>query len=1031
MYRVRLILLTALIFRTFLFFSQNETAKWYFGYNAALDFMTNPPTILASSSMTVDEGCASISDNSGNLLFYTDGAVIWTKTHTVMANGTGLIGGHTPTQSSLILKKPGSATLYYVFTIHGNTWAPGLHYSIVDMSLASGNGSVTVKNANLSAGSVHEKVTATRHCNGTDFWIVVRDFSYINMNDNGNFHAFLLTSTGVSTTAVTSVFNYPTYFHMIGGMKISPNGKKIACANYNYSLTATTFEIFDFNPSTGVVSNSLALMNNFVNNVNSFFASGYGIEFSPDGTKLYGAQANFYATLNNGNIYEWDLCAGTNSAIAASQTTVSAATGTNYFGVGSMQLAKNGKIYVAHSSLSSTLEALSVINNPNGYGAGSNFVYGAQIVNSQLPHWGLPNYGSYNFLQHPAPPPFTYTPTTATGCLGAYFTAPALQNTVASCPASSYSITGYAWDFGDPLSGTNNISFLPNPSHNFSGPGTFTSQLILYYSCSGGSDTLRQVVSVSGTSLVVNTASITCASLGMGTVSISSGSGSYSYSWAPTSQSTSVVNGLIPGTYTISVSDNSLNCSVTNTVYFAPLIPLTANVVHTPSVNCYGANTASAAFTNVAGGSATQTYFWYNGTTSLTSSNVNGIVAGTWSATITDALTACQVNSVFTIIQPPALTLNIVPSLSAACIGASIALSGSCSGGTSGYFYLWSNASFSYSTNVVHNLPGTYVYTLNASDALGCTTAQTVALDYVAMPTIAVNSGSICPGNTFTIQPSGASNYTYSGGSALVSPTISSSYSVTGTHSLGCIATNTAVCFVTVHPDPTVTVGSGTICVGESFTIATSGAATYTCSAGSFVVQPLTTTAYTVSGTSAQGCLGATAATGTVVVNALPLVGASSNRTLMCAGESATLTATGALVYVWSNSANNASVIVNPAATTLFTVTGTDANGCTASFVLLQGVSDCAGIDKVQTTTPAFLIFPNPGTGKFQIRGSENAEISRVEVYDVTGRVVLKKSGSRSNTLFIDLTQTGVYTALIFTSGSLAASHLRFIVNDN
>ena len=73
--------------------AQNQASQWYFGMSAGLNFMTNPPQILTNSALgTVNYGCASVADASGNLLFYTNGLQIYTSTHTLMANGSGLIG---------------------------------------------------------------------------------------------------------------------------------------------------------------------------------------------------------------------------------------------------------------------------------------------------------------------------------------------------------------------------------------------------------------------------------------------------------------------------------------------------------------------------------------------------------------------------------------------------------------------------------------------------------------------------------------------------------------------------------------------------------------------------------------------------------------------------------------------------------------------------------------------------------------------------------------------------------------------------
>ncbi|MCC6369500.1 MAG: hypothetical protein IT236_00700, partial [Bacteroidia bacterium] len=263
--------------------AQNEARNWCFGYGASLNFGTTPPSTLAATNMTVVEGCATISSPAGALLFYTDGMTIWNSSYAIMANGTGLFGNSTPTQSSLILKRPGSSTSYYVFTVQGLSGTAGLNYSIVDMSLAAGQGSVTVKNAPLYSSSLCEKLTATRHCNGVDWWIVVREWAAL--TNGTNFRAYQLTPAGMNTVAVVS--NYTTNpnsvntAYGIGAMKISPTGKKLALANYNYNntnslTTFSTFDLFDFDNSTGVVSNSLSLMPNLTN----VYSYGYGVEFS-------------------------------------------------------------------------------------------------------------------------------------------------------------------------------------------------------------------------------------------------------------------------------------------------------------------------------------------------------------------------------------------------------------------------------------------------------------------------------------------------------------------------------------------------------------------------------------------------------------------------------------------------------------------------------------------------------------------------------------------------------------------------------
>ncbi|HOZ88385.1 MAG TPA: CUB protein, partial [Bacteroidia bacterium] len=273
-----------------LLFSQNENKKWYFGNQAGLDFTTTPPTILTNSAMNALEGCASMADGSGNLLFYTDGVTVYNSSHTAMSNGTGLFGNNSACQACIILRQPGSTSLYYIFTVQGVSGSAGLNYSIVDMTLSSGQGSVTVKNSPLYSAGCYEKLTGTQHCNGSDFWVLSHDIG------SSVFRAHQLTSVGVSPSVVTSTIGTAVGLpYSLGCMKISPNGTKLGMTDYLGYV-----DLFDFNNSTGAVTNSLSLLTNF---------SSYGCEFSPDGTKFYAGG------FGNGSIRQWDLCAGTNTAI--------------------------------------------------------------------------------------------------------------------------------------------------------------------------------------------------------------------------------------------------------------------------------------------------------------------------------------------------------------------------------------------------------------------------------------------------------------------------------------------------------------------------------------------------------------------------------------------------------------------------------------------------------------------------------------------------------------------------------------------
>src|ERR1051326_6917694 len=90
--------------------AQKEANVWCFGINAGLDFNSGSPVSFSGVVMNQLEGCSSICDGTGSLLFYTDGITVMNKNHVPMPNGVGLYGNYSSTQSALILKQPGVPT---------------------------------------------------------------------------------------------------------------------------------------------------------------------------------------------------------------------------------------------------------------------------------------------------------------------------------------------------------------------------------------------------------------------------------------------------------------------------------------------------------------------------------------------------------------------------------------------------------------------------------------------------------------------------------------------------------------------------------------------------------------------------------------------------------------------------------------------------------------------------------------------------------------------------------------------------------
>ncbi|MDP3147259.1 MAG: T9SS type A sorting domain-containing protein [Bacteroidota bacterium] len=306
------------------------------------------------------------------------------------------------------------------------------------------------------------------------------------------------------------------------------------------------------------------------------------------------------------------------------------------------------------------------------------------------------------------------------------------------------------------------------------------------------------------------------------------------------------------------------------------------------------------------------------------------------------------------------------------------------------------------------------------STALTSTAVLAIYNETTATPTVLVSgSNSVCLNQSVTLTASGASSYTWNtastNSSIAVSPTITTSYTVTG--GVG-TCTNSAITSVTVNSLPSILVNSGAICAGNSFTMNPSGASTYTFSNGNAIVTPTANSSYSVTGTDANGCVSSNPAVSSVTVNPSPTVTAVSSTSILCVGQTASLTASGATTYTWNTTSNNTVIAISPTVTTTYTVTG-EANSCTNTFTISQTVSACTGIDNKVTSSLGVLVYPNPNSGLFSIE-LNNGSIKNIEVMDVTGRIVLAKTSSNEKIDFnINTLSNGIYYVKIQSNNSV------------
>ncbi|MFP4846544.1 T9SS type B sorting domain-containing protein [Winogradskyella sp. PE311] len=387
------------IFLLFVFcspiFGQNEASYWYFGQNAGLRFNAQTGTIdaVTNGQLSTLEGCTSIADENGDLLFYSDGSTVWNRNHLIMLNGTGLKGDDSSTSSGVIVPKPQDPDFYYIFTVdephHLNTSAfpgetandgvnDGLMYSRINILDDGGLGAVdaTEKNVPLitydtanplaSELKCSEKITAVKADDCFSFWVIT--------HFGDTFYAFKIDENGVDANPVTSVVgpNIPLEGYRrnaLGYLKASPDGTKLISANFGESTVpggdaGGGIYLFDFDNDTGIVSNSLELYSPQNNN------SPYGVEFSAENKKVYATLGFGAGGGGQSQIIQWNLEAAdipNSSQVLHTSNSLSA---------GALQLGIDKRIYRAQvdfGNFNNSGRYLGVINDPEADGVAANY----------------------------------------------------------------------------------------------------------------------------------------------------------------------------------------------------------------------------------------------------------------------------------------------------------------------------------------------------------------------------------------------------------------------------------------------------------------------------------------------------------------------------------------------------------------------------------------------------------------------------------------------------------------------------------
>ena len=440
--------------------------NWLFYNNAGLTFSAGTPTSilggqLSSPPAIAPEGCATISDPlTGALLFYTNGDNVWDASHSIMLNGSGLLGNASSSQSAAILPFPGNKNKYYIFTNSGSTGgAPQLsaYYSVVDMTLNGGLGGVEAASKNTfltntqgsEAVSVTAKQKETCQADG-EYWVIYA-------TDHIEYKIYAINSSGVALKSTQTFTPPPTStageFNRWGNSAFSNNGTK-----YVQSAAQNGFFLYDFDINTGTLKNQLFIPRQVLpsgSQASAFFC------FSPNDRYLYVVNS----FIGFGRVLQIDLLS---NDILASITMLYSSN----IKAGDAWLGDDDKIYIGFENK----DSLAVINNPNLPGTSCGFQRNGVYLGGNIGKAsGLQNIYRLYTVEDSIKSSFITNNSNCSSTISVTNESDSFDYTDPCSFLYSRDTVVYYWDFGD---STNSRS--QNPiTHNYTSPGTYNLQLIV------------------------------------------------------------------------------------------------------------------------------------------------------------------------------------------------------------------------------------------------------------------------------------------------------------------------------------------------------------------------------------------------------------------------------------------------------------------------------------------------------------------------------------------------------------------------
>ncbi len=327
---------------------------WYFGDGAGLDFNPDPndpdaPTprpIAQRHPQNIPAGTTTISDQAGQVLFFTDGQSVWDLNGNLMDNGDDIGGDNSSSQSVIAVGVPQQPTLFYLFTTQATAGGTNsVSFSLVDIKSENptGVGNVVTKNNFLFSPSTEHSAAIS---GGDTTWVMYHELG------NNTFRAYPVSGQGIGQPVMSSVGSSHGFNSGVGAMKFSPDGTKLAVTISEGGCNKT--EIFEFDQQTGELTEYARL---------DLGCSGdiYGLEFNQDSDRVLVSYRNggpgieeFIIKAIDNDDPDAAVCpscfssattrAQRESCILTTRKTVS---GTASLNLGALQIASDGQIYAA------------------------------------------------------------------------------------------------------------------------------------------------------------------------------------------------------------------------------------------------------------------------------------------------------------------------------------------------------------------------------------------------------------------------------------------------------------------------------------------------------------------------------------------------------------------------------------------------------------------------------------------------------------------------------------------------------------